>query len=170
MTLYEFQQNYCSRKAVSCEGFTVISWEFNNDNEVGKECYSNFWDPTVNCWVPLLGVMMYIPLSPPPIRSLDSIRPKANMDFMGPNHKFIFTIDSLCKRVVGKAVKSFWERNGNNLHWRPGCRRPVWWDYVGFVRGFIASFHVFPRLAEVLLLQGFKEFSVFFHRQSSKLK
>lgn len=37
-----FQQNYCSRKAVSCEGFTVIPWEFNKDNEVGKNGSSYF--------------------------------------------------------------------------------------------------------------------------------
>lgn len=37
-------------------------------------------------------------------------------------------------------------------------------DCVGFVWGFIAASHIFPRLGEVLL-QGFQEFSAFFRRE-----
>lgn len=42
-------------------------------------------------------------------------------------------------------------------------------DHVWFVRGPVASFRVFPRLAAVLVLQGFKGLSVFCHRESCKL-
>lgn len=84
-------------------------------------------------------------------------------------YKSASTIGSFCKSVMGEALKSFQERDGNILHCRSGCRRSVWWGSRVICGGPVASFHVFPRLAAVLVLQGFKGLSVFCHRESCKL-
>lgn len=72
---------------------------------------------------------MYVSLSLPPVRSLGSVQPKPHREFMGAEEESAVQIcihhRQVCKSVMGEALKSFQERDGNILHCRSGCRRSV---------------------------------------------